>query len=427
LFASPALPVIVRITTAILVWLLLSVAAASAWAKGVGKVIFVSGQVQRLLPDGRLKAVAMGQDVQVGTRYITGKGGYLHLRMEDDAYYSLRPNSRFYIEEYSWHPDQPGRNRIRVWLERGSVRAITGKAGEANKQGYRLNTPVAAIGIRGTDYITYHNRDTTRVAVSAGAVVVSPFNSQCTPRSLGACGGRSAVLLMAGAGGDYVEVRRNQPVPQIKKGGWSPQAQKRDAVSSGSATAATTGGATDERASLQNAVALAPDPHQKPSDFWWGRWGQPEVTARLKDPVWLFTTGNVGYALLQSADSQMSGYPAQGQVAFDLAAGEARLRKGDGVWSPARITGGTLGIDFAQGSFRTRLQGSAADLGSWTLNAAGAVQPDGTLASNPAKSDAGVRVNGAVNGDASQAAYLFSKPFAEGLLVGVTHWRAAGR
>lgn len=406
--------------------LIAAVYSVPAQAQGVGQVMFVSGQVSQQLPDGSQQPVTVGQDIQPGTRYITADGGYLHLRMSDDAYYSLRPNSRFVIEEYSWQPDQPSHNRIRTQLEQGSVRAITGRAGEANKQGYRLNTPVAAIGIRGTDYITHHTQDATRVAVSSGAVVISPFNDSCTATGVGACAGDTALLLAANTTGDYVEVRRNQRMPERKQDGWAPQASTTGtAPDTASAAPASAGTTADNRVTAQTAaspVPTLPAKPQEPSAFQWGRWSSPETTALLADPAWRLQAGNVGYLLLQQADTQATGYPQQTQATFALSASQAGFRQHDGNWQPASVSGGSLGINFVQGTFQTQLAGTRAEQ-PWQLNAAGAIQPNGALVANPARTDANTLVNGAITASASQAAYAFDKRYPDGALVGITHWR----
>lgn len=397
-------------------------------AQSVGKVMFVSGDVHVQQPDGNTQVVTVDQDIQAGQQFVTGEGGYLHLRMIDDAYYSVRPNSRFRIETYHYDATQPSNNQIRTQLEAGSVRAITGKAGEANKQGYRLNTPVAAIGVRGTDYIVYHADDATRVAVSSGAVVVSPFNDSCTRASVGACSGSSALLLAANTTGDYLEVRRDQPMPERKQQGWSPQAANTAAPTSAKNTSdnSATQSTTDNRTLVSNVLGdkLETKATVEPSVFRWGRWQDPAVIALLEQPAWQFKGGNVGYLLMQQTDSALTAYPNISQANFALSNAAAGFRTNDGQWQTASVQTGQLGLNFAQGTFNTNLTGVRGDeQTAWQLQAQGAVSPNGTLTANPYKSDAATWVNGNVNNNISQAAYVFDKRYDDGALVGVTEWR----
>jgi hypothetical protein len=389
--------------------------------------MFVSGDVKVQQADGSVHDVTVDQDIQAGQQFMTGNGGYLHLRMVDDAYYSVRPNSSFRIESYQYDASQPSYNQVRTQLEAGSVRAITGKAGEENKQGYRLNTPVAAIGVRGTDYIVYHADDTTRVAVSAGAVVVSPFNDTCTRVSVGACTGSSAFLLAANTTGDYVEVRRNQPLPERKQQGWSPQAA--NAVAPNTAKNASDNNSQttmDNRTLVSNVLGdkLESKAVTETSVFRWGRWQDPALVSLINQGGWQVKGGNVGYFLMQQADSELKGFPNLSQASFALTNSAAGFRTNDGQWQTATVQTGQLGLNFVQGTFNTHLTGVRGDdQTAWQLQAQGAVSPAGVLTANPFKSDANTWVNGGVNNTVSQAAYAFDKRYEDGALVGVTEWR----
>ncbi|MFM8637711.1 MAG: ATP-binding cassette domain-containing protein, partial [Betaproteobacteria bacterium] len=52
------------------------------------------------------------------------------------------------------------------------VRSITGQWGEAAKDRFRLNTPLAAIGVKGTDFAVRVEPDKTAAAVYTGAIVL---------------------------------------------------------------------------------------------------------------------------------------------------------------------------------------------------------------------------------------------------------------
>jgi hypothetical protein len=422
-----------------IVGMLLTSCAFSVLAAPVGYVMFVSGAVT-LQSGGTESPVRVGQSIEVGDRLITAEGGYVHLKMIDEAFYSLRPNSRFFIEEYVYDAVQSDKNRVKTYLEAGSVRAITGKAGETHKQGYRLNTPVAAIGVRGTDYIVHHVQEATRVAVSSGAVVVSSFNDQCTAASLGACMGESSLLLTANLTGSYIEVKANQPIPELKQDNWSPQANidvktkyvttshspvvENSRIDQGSIDAITL--ASREPVSVEAShepVSVAREPVSvEASAFNWGRWQNADGKGPFSDATQAIRALNVGYWLTQSRDTMGMGYPNISKADFALTQSEAAFRQVDGNWQSASVSKGVLGVDFAQGTFSTQLSGNFANQQPWQVSAMGAVQPNGALMSNPVKSDANTWVEGAISSTASQAAYIFDKRFAEGALVGVTHW-----
>ncbi len=78
---------------------------------------------------------------------------YARIRFLDDSEISMRPNTQFKIEQYSFDETKPANDRSVYSLIKGGLRSITGSLGKRNKERYQLNTPAATIGIRGTTYI----------------------------------------------------------------------------------------------------------------------------------------------------------------------------------------------------------------------------------------------------------------------------------
>jgi hypothetical protein len=126
----------------------------SAWARAeVGRVQFVHGDVQITNADGARRAMLQREAVYEGDTLISSKSGYAQLRMIDDAVIALRPDTVLRVDTYSYHPDQhDGSERGFFFLLKGGFRAITGAIGHNNKQNYLVTTPVATVGIRGTDH-----------------------------------------------------------------------------------------------------------------------------------------------------------------------------------------------------------------------------------------------------------------------------------
>jgi len=80
-----------------------------------------------------------------------GSGSRAQLRMIDSALVSLKENSVLQIKKYRYQPGAQG-NSAFLELLSGGLRTITGAIGKDNKKAYELRTPLATIGIRGTDY-----------------------------------------------------------------------------------------------------------------------------------------------------------------------------------------------------------------------------------------------------------------------------------
>lgn len=181
----------------------------------VGRVVFLAGTAQALSAQGSARALADGDGILAGEQVVTAADSYVHLRMIDQAFVAVRPQSRLSIELYDYDAQKPAASRIRLSLDRGNSRTVSGKGGEAARQGYRFNTPMAAIGLRGTDYTVAALDDATRVSVTRGAVAVTPLGNGCRADALGPCAGPLTRELSATMAHAYLEVNALSRTPQL--------------------------------------------------------------------------------------------------------------------------------------------------------------------------------------------------------------------
>lgn len=138
--------------------LALLAAAGPAWGEA-GRVLYVTGQAT--LVRGDEVPVTKGMAVVSGDTLVTGDNGRVQLLMADGDRIALRPRTRFTIDEFSGpsrdKPGQPVAARPSAWksfysLARGGIRTLTQSLGQRDSSSYQVRTPVATIGIRGTDY-----------------------------------------------------------------------------------------------------------------------------------------------------------------------------------------------------------------------------------------------------------------------------------
>lgn len=146
-----------RSTTAInliLVLLFLLVPAFSVWgAEPAGRVTHLSGPMMAKKADGSVRALSVQSVVEEGDLLITEKRTYARLKMRDDTEISLRPNTHFRIDRFTFDRGRPAQDRSFYNMTRGGLRTLTGLIGKrGNMDGYRLTTPTAVAGIRGTGY-----------------------------------------------------------------------------------------------------------------------------------------------------------------------------------------------------------------------------------------------------------------------------------
>lgn len=117
--------------------------------KKVGKVVDARGQVIAVGFQKISRKLLAGDPVYLGDKLITGEGGYLRLHMIDEAILDLRCYSIMVIEEYAL---KAGNRRSILNLLQGSLRKVTGTIGKLTDDVYELKTPLANIGVRGTEY-----------------------------------------------------------------------------------------------------------------------------------------------------------------------------------------------------------------------------------------------------------------------------------
>lgn len=421
--------------------------ADAAGPADIGTVTFMVGDAW-LERNGQTRLISLNQALQVGDRLSTGPDGHVHARMVDNAFISVRPSSRLQIQHYSYAPQNPLANRVGLLLESGTTRTISGKAGEANRQHYRFNTPLAAIGLRGTDYVVQAQPDVTRVSVLKGAIALSAFGQGCLADTLSPCSGPQVRELLAGDPQAYLEVRAQGGLPQLvlpgssKDTGPNKAAPPRPEESGAAVERPVTGTLLsqtllDERAKAQadtdaarlahaSAQALAERLSLRPEVIW-GRWtgialsGTPTLVSLQTDDREV-TIGNALFGLLRPAGA--SQFPAAGTLAMNYLQGEAYIKDTSPGASqallPVSLSQGVLQLDFNNKQFTTRLSATTAAQ-TIALQAQGQINFQGMLYADPARSN--MNVEGALSNQANEAGYLFNTLIAPNqTLLGATRW-----
>ncbi|GAB6039760.1 FecR family protein [Endothiovibrio diazotrophicus] len=131
----------------VLCWPALPLAAAEP----AGKLLMARGQVTAVAPGGDIRSLQRGDVVYPGETLATGPNSSLRIRFSDGAFLFLRPGSRFRIDEYR-DAGTPEQDKSVFSLLKGGFRSITGAIGHRDKENVKIGTPVATIGIRGTDH-----------------------------------------------------------------------------------------------------------------------------------------------------------------------------------------------------------------------------------------------------------------------------------
>ncbi|ACS81433.1 FecR domain-containing protein [Maridesulfovibrio salexigens] len=114
----------------------------------IGVVTGVSGEAYAQTASGT-RTLEPGSPIYQGEELVTGGNGNVEVRFVDDTLISQGANSRIALDDYVYDPDG-GESSFLGDIAEGTFRTVTGKIAEQNPDRFKLGSPLATIGIRGT-------------------------------------------------------------------------------------------------------------------------------------------------------------------------------------------------------------------------------------------------------------------------------------
>jgi hypothetical protein len=440
-----------------------SIQASVPGAPGiVGEVSMVIGKAWIQHPGAARERVRQGAAIRVSDAIETSTGGTVHVRFVDGALVSVRPASTLEVQLYRYDPLHPEQSAVKFNLLEGVARAISGEAAHHARDNFRLNTPIAAIGVRGTDFVVSADQDSVRALVTEGTIVVSRFSESCLASALGPCS--SDGLELAGGGRQIMQLSANtrEPVLLPIAAGGLPQRGAAEAANSGEVQSERQGdrenaGAGDladtvttrtvnQTIAVTRATAAPPAPPQPDppapeytpavalaesaltasGQLVWGRYVSPtneRISVQYKPLEEPFVSRNITvannhYGLFRVENGSNEMQPGLGAVNFSLNSAQAQYYNTSGAGSLMEVKGGSLRIDFAESTFATSLNLNHAATGAINIVDSGRVFAGGYFHS---RSDTQI-VAGAVSLDGKEAGYFFEKVLGSGSIEGLTLW-----
>lgn len=429
---------------------------AAAQTTGQGGAAATVGQIIQIIGQAHIdgQQAQVGAAVQVGQRLSTAQDGYLYIQTIDQGYIVVRPGSVLRIPDYHVDTQNPGNSRFKLELEQGVARSISGKAVPAARNNFRFNTPVAAIGVLGTDFTVFTDQDITRISVSQGGVVVSALGQDCVAQGYGPCAGSERLQLLASQIGQILQVQRGSIAPELLSNpALAPDAVVPPSSTEPGHTSSTSSqkGLTPDDALLSQKMATLEQLNSRPitpiapieppastpqpqvdSVLQWGRW-----SALAKDPANLdlaqamadqqLVAINSYFAVLQDRNASWV-QPQQGSASFALQSHESYVMR-DGKAQAAGLENGHLTVDFGSAQFKTGFDIVTTDGARFTRQASGAVGADGSFGNSLIiGGGSNMTLNGTLaqpNAQTMEAAYLYSTNLgANTSATGVTYWRS---
>ena len=189
--------------------LMMALAAAfplTSYGAGAAKVDFAVGAVNAVSAAGAQRTINKGAELGSGESIVTGDGGRAQLRFTDGGMVSLQPGSEFKVDNYHFSGKEDGEEKGFFSLLKGGLRTITGLVGRNNKNAYKVNTSVATIGIRGTEFtIAYTGTNSLSVSTGEGMIEV--------------CNNVGCVIIPAGSSanvsGPDTQIKRTEIKPRL--------------------------------------------------------------------------------------------------------------------------------------------------------------------------------------------------------------------
>lgn len=443
--------------------------AGMASAVPVARVSLAVGEATLFKPNGASSVLARGVELSEQDRVVTGKSGMVMLVFSDQGRVAIRPESELVIRKYEDDPSGQA-TQLQLELMRGTVRQISGQAAQRQPDRYRLNTPIAAIGVRGTDFLARATQGSVQTYVHEGAITVQPMQmGQSVGAQMLSVAGQSQYLLARAEGAVELRqvvaeetertfgIRLGKPtVLATQQGGASGTPARSEAAADtpllAQATTASRGGwvSTSEPHTVESIrpaadggtpSATAPvQPPAQPPVVDAGPPPLPEVVALPRQLVWgrfsdanqlplslpeayaqaskgrQVTVGELGsYALWREGATTLA--PLRGTVDFAMAAGEGYY-SASGQTTALSLSQPLLQVDFDRMQFSTRLSMVAANVPAAQLNVSGKINTEGVFLGKTVDQ----RVAGALNAQGTEAGYLFQLNAPTGVYNGLTLW-----
>jgi len=114
-----------------------------------GMVVASRGEVIAL-SNGGSRELKQGDFIYVNDEILTSGRSFAVLQFSDGAKVTVRPDSTLIIEQYLYAGND--NDEATLNLVSGGLRVITGAMAKSNPENYKVRTPVALMGVRGTEF-----------------------------------------------------------------------------------------------------------------------------------------------------------------------------------------------------------------------------------------------------------------------------------
>ena len=139
----------------------------------IGEMIWVKGKVQAIDASQKTRTLERRSPILEHDTLVTDTTGSGQIKFTDNSMLVLREGTTIRIDAYKFAPNSPKDDAYTGSLVKGGFRTVTGLISKNNPENYHLKTPVATIGVRGTEYLVFYTPDRgLDVKLDRGAIVI---------------------------------------------------------------------------------------------------------------------------------------------------------------------------------------------------------------------------------------------------------------
>jgi hypothetical protein len=124
--------------------------------------------------------IAAGTVVYLDEMVRTGVTGRAEILLADRTNLTIAPVTEIRLDKFVYDPDGASGNVV-VVATLGAFRFITGVQPHEN---YEIKTPVATLGVRGTEFLALVKPDGAEIQLNSGAVIVTTISGNVVPMNV---------------------------------------------------------------------------------------------------------------------------------------------------------------------------------------------------------------------------------------------------
>jgi hypothetical protein len=131
-------------------------ATAAQVQTAIAQVVWVKGVVKAVSPSKEIRVLQRRGVIYEKDTILTDKDSTGQVVFSDNTILALRENTEIHVDKYKFTNGRaPSEDEYLVSIAKGGFRTITGAIAKSNPTNYQVNTPVATIGVRGTQWSIY--------------------------------------------------------------------------------------------------------------------------------------------------------------------------------------------------------------------------------------------------------------------------------